>query len=116
MGKKIIISESQYKRVFLNEQSSIDDIIVYFDEDKGTIIEQTARLYRLWVNSTPELSKKYCKESEFDLDASRKPANSGTFEKSFSKGKSQFDKDWLIVPKEKNFYYLLKVVEQNILF
>ena len=100
MSKKIIISESQYKRVFLNEQSSIDDIIVYFNEDKGTIVEQTARLYRLWANSTPELSKKYGKESEFDLDASRKPANSGTFEKSFSKGKSQFDKDWLIVPKE----------------
>jgi hypothetical protein len=108
MGKKIIISESQYKRVFLNEQSSIDDIIVYFDEDKGTIIEQTARLYRLWANSTPELSKKYGKESEFDLDASRKPANSGTFEKSFSKGKSQFDKDWLIVPKEKNFLLFTK--------
>ena len=100
MSKKIIISESQYKRVFLNEQSSIDDIIVYFNEDKGTIVEQTARLYRLWANSTPELSKKYGKESEFDLDASRKPANSGTFEKSFSKGKSQFDKDWLIVPKK----------------
>lgn len=100
MGKKIIISESQYRRVFLNEQSSIDDIITYFNEDKGTIVEQTARLYRLWANSTPELSKKYGKESEFDLDASRKPANSGTFENSFSKGKSQFDKDWLIVPKE----------------
>lgn len=100
MSKKIIISESQYKRVFLNEQSSIDDIVVYFNEDKGNIIEQTARLYRLWANSTPELSKKYGKESEFDLDASRKPANSGTFEKSFSKGKSQFDKDWLIVPKK----------------
>ena len=98
MSKKIIISESQYRRVFLNEQSSIDDIIVYFNEDKGTIVEQTARLYRLWANSTPELSKKYGKESEFDLDAIRKPSNSGTFEKSFSKGKSQFDKDWLIVP------------------
>lgn len=108
MGKKIIISESQYKRVFLNEQSSIDDIIVYFNEDKGNIIEQTARLYRLWANSTPELSKKYGKESEFDLDARRKPANSGTFEKSFSKGKSQFDKDWLIVPKEKNFLLFTK--------
>ena len=108
MGKKIIISESQYKRVFLNEQSSIDDIIVYFNEDKGNIIEQTARLYRLWANSTPELSKKYGKESEFDLDASRKPANSGTFEKSFSKGKSQFDKDWLIVPKEKDFLLFTK--------
>jgi len=108
MSKKIIISESQYRRVFLNEQSSIDDIIVYFDEDKGTIVEQTARLYRLWANSTPELSKKYGKESEFDLDASRKPANSGTFEKSFSKGKSQFDTDWLIVPKEKNFLLFTK--------
>jgi len=62
----------------------------------------------LWANSTPELSKKYGKESEFDLDASRKPANSGTFEKSFSKGKSQFDKDWLIVPKEKNFLLFTK--------
>ena len=100
MSKKIIISESQYRRVFLNEQSSIDDIVVYFNEDKGNIIEQTARLYRLWANSTPELSKKYGKESEFDLDDSKKPANSGTFEKSFSKGKSQFDKDWLIVPKK----------------
>jgi hypothetical protein len=111
---KIILTESQYRRVFLNEQSSIDDIIVYFNEDKGTIVEQTARLYRLWANSTPELSKKYGKESEFDLDAIRKPANSGTFEKSFSKGKSQFDKDYLIVPNKYSFKDGVNVIsDQN---
>lgn len=33
MSKKIIISESQYKRVFLNEQSAIDDI-TFIDNKK----------------------------------------------------------------------------------
>ena len=108
MGKKIIISETQYRRVFLNEQSSIDDIIVYFNEDKGNVIEQTARLYRLWANSTKRYSYTYGKNSSFDLDASKKPANSGTFDKSFSIGKSQFDKDWLIVPKENDFLLFTK--------
>ena len=111
MSKKIVISESQYRRILLNEQDpkySVDDIKVYFNEDKDTIVEQTAKYYRLWANSTPELSKKYGKNSEFDLDPIRTPANSGTFKKSFSKGKGEFDNDWLIVPKSDKKLMLTK--------
>jgi hypothetical protein len=58
---------------------------------------ELAKLYRLWANSSPELSKKYGKKSEYDLDAVIKDPRSGTFNKSYSQGKSPFDRVWLIV-------------------
>ena len=101
MSKKIIISESQYKRVFLNEQgwSNYNNRGSVDESEKSTNVSNSLQhYYRLWANSTPELSKKYGKESEYDLDAIRKDPTSGTFNKSYSQGKDSFDKDWLIVP------------------
>jgi hypothetical protein len=108
MSKKIIISESQYRRVFLREQgyglyNPYESGLFKYPEKSWNVSNQVAKYYRLWANSTPELSKKYGKESEFDLDATRKDPTSGTFNKSYSQGKSQFDKDWLIVPNKYSY-------------
>lgn len=54
--------------------------------------DNLARAYRKWANSTDELSKKYGKNSKFDLDAeSRTPYNS-FFIKSFNAGKNEWNK------------------------
>jgi len=54
--------------------------------------DDLARAYRIWANSTDELSRKYGKNSKFDLDAeSRTPYNS-FFIKSFNAGKDEWAK------------------------
>ena len=74
MKKRVVISEEQYKRVFLNEQpvlwqvpvkgdtlnwrstSNIEDLTVngVISQKQKTI----AKLYRQWANSSDDLSKK----------------------------------------------------------
>ena len=56
--------------------------------------EQTAlaTAYRIWANSTDELSKKYGKKSSYDLDASSSNPYGGTFLRSYAAGKSDYEK------------------------
>lgn len=55
--------------------------------------EQTALAtkYRIWANSTDELSKKYGKKSEYDLDATRSNPYGGTFLRSYAAGKAEYE-------------------------
>ena len=82
MKKRVVISEEQYKRVFLNEQpvlwqvpvkgdalnwrstSNIEDLTVngVISQKQKTI----AKLYRQWANSSDVLSRKYGKKSIYD--------------------------------------------------
>lgn len=124
MKKRVVISEEQYKRVFLNEQpvtwqvpdgnsllnwkstSNIEDLTrngVVTTEQK-TI----AKLYRLWANSTDELSKKYGKKSIYDLDEKSNNPYGGTFLKSYKVGKSKFDSTWLASSDGSDFINLSK--------
>jgi hypothetical protein len=124
MKKRVVISEEQYKRVFLNEQpvtwqvpdgnsllnwkstSNIEDLTrngVVTTEQK-TI----AKLYRLWANSTDELSKKYGKKSIYDLDEKSNNPYGGTFLKSYKVGKSKFDTTWLASSDGSDFINLSK--------
>lgn len=48
--------------------------------------------YRIWANSTDELSKKYGKKSSYDLDASSSNPYGGTFLRSYAAGKSDYEK------------------------
>jgi hypothetical protein len=59
-----------------------------------TTAEQTALAvaYRIWANSTDELSKKYGKKSSYDLDASSSNPYGGTFLRSYAAGKSDYEK------------------------
>ena len=50
---------------------------------------ELATAYRAWANSTAELSKKYGKESKYDLDATGS-ANS-FFDKSYAAGKTEYE-------------------------
>ena len=56
--------------------------------------EQTAlaTAYRIWANTTDELSKKYGKKSTYDLDATRSNPYGGTFLKSYAAGKADYEK------------------------
>ena len=124
MKKRVVISEEQYKRVFLSEQpvtwqvpdgnsllnwkstSNIEDLTrngVVTTEQK-TI----AKLYRLWANSTDELSKKYGKKSIYDLDEKSNNPYGGTFLKSYKVGKSKFDTTWLASSDGSDFINLSK--------
>jgi hypothetical protein len=55
--------------------------------------EQTAlaTAYRIWANSTDELSKKYGKKSQYDLDATRSNPYGGTFLQSYAAGKTEYE-------------------------
>ena len=97
MKKRVVISEEQYKRVFLNEETVVN-------EYQKTI----AKLYREWANSSDELSKKYGKKSVYDLDEISSNPYGGTFLKSYKVGKTKFDSVWLATPSGSYFINLSK--------
>jgi len=97
MKKKVVISEEQYKRVFLNEETVVN-------EYQKTI----AKLYREWANSSDNLSKKYGKKSVYDLDEISSDPYGGTFLKSYKVGKTKFDSVWLSTPSGSYFINLSK--------
>lgn len=51
-----------------------------------------AKEYRLWANSTTELSKKYGKLSVYDLDKTSQTPNNSYFKRSYAAGKNDFDR------------------------
>ena len=120
MKKRVVISEEQYKRVFLSEQpiwrfydgkksivtSNIEDLSI-----NGVVTEQQktiAKLYRQWANSSDVISKKYGKKSIYDLDETSSNPYGGTFLKSYKVGKSKFDDVWLATPSGSYFINLSK--------
>ena len=121
MKKRVIISEEQYKRVFLSEQliswqvydgknykstSNINDLSV-----NGVVTEKQktiAKLYRQWANSSDDISKKYGKKSKYDLDETSSNPYGGTFINSYKVGKLKFDSVWLATPSGSYFINLSK--------
>ena len=97
MKKRVVISEEQYNRVFLNEETVVN-------EYQKTI----AKLYREWANSSEGLSKKYGKKSVYDLDEISSDPYGGTFLKSYKVGKIKFDSVWLSTPSGSYFINLSK--------
>jgi hypothetical protein len=124
MKKRVVISEEQYKRVFLNEQpvlwqvpvkgdtlnwrstSNIEDLTVngVISQKQKTI----AKLYRQWANSSDDLSKKYGKKSIYDLDETSSNPYGGSFLKSYKVGKTKFDSVWLSTAAGSEFINLSK--------
>ena len=124
MKKRVVISEEQYKRVFLNEQpvlwqvpvkgdalnwrstSNIEDLTVngVISQKQKTI----AKLYRQWANSSDVLSRKYGKKSIYDLDETSTNPYGGTFLKSYKVGKTTFDSVWLSTASGSGFINLSK--------
>jgi hypothetical protein len=124
MKKRVVISEEQYKRVFLNEQpvlwqvpvkgdtlnwrstSNIEDLTVngVISQKQKTI----AKLYRQWANSSDDLSKKYGKKSIYDLDETSSNPYGGSFLKSYKVGKTTFDSVWLSTASGSGFINLSK--------
>lgn len=51
-----------------------------------------ATAYRIWANSTEELSKKYGKKSQFDLDSSSSNPYNKNFLDSYAVGKADYEK------------------------
>jgi hypothetical protein len=124
MKKRVVITEEQYKRVFLSEQliswqvpvgnsllnyrstSNIEDLSL-----NGVVTEKQktiAKLYRQWANSSDDLSKKYGKKSIYDLDETSTNPYSGTFLKSYKVGKPKFDSVWLSTASGSGYINLSK--------
>jgi hypothetical protein len=53
---------------------------------------ELATAYRIWANSSDNLSKKYGKKSSYDLDATSKTPYNSFFKKSYAAGKTEYEK------------------------